>query len=56
MPDFAFVIGQPVTFKGGIKIYPPTVKDVIADDKVGIFYRILTFSEDDIKDEFKKNK
>lgn len=56
MPDFAFVIGQPVAFKGGIKVYPPTVKDIIADDKVGIFYRILTFSEDDIRDEFKKNK
>lgn len=55
MLNFAFMIGQPVTFKTGIKVYPPTIKDIVTDEKLNIFYKILTFSEEDIKDELKKN-
>ena len=47
-----FFLGEPVEFKPGIKIYPPTVRDVITNDNYGIFGKILTYSQEDIEDEF----
>jgi hypothetical protein len=39
-----YFICEPSEFKPGIKIYPPTVKDVIANNKYSIYSRLLTYS------------
>ena len=46
-----FFINEPGTFKPGIKIYPPTVKQVIANQDYSLFCKILTISQEDIEDE-----
>ena len=46
-----FFIGEPYTFKTGIKIYPPTVKDVITNHNYHIYSRLLTYSQEEIEDE-----
>ena len=51
-----FFIGSPVTFKPGIKIYPPTVRQVIENPRYGIYNRILTYSQEEIEDEFLEDK
>ena len=48
-------IGQPLNFKGKLKIYPPQIKDVVGNNLYGVFLRILTMDQDDVKDELKKN-
>ena len=47
-----YFIGEPSEFKPGIKIYPPTVKEVITNNKYSIYSRILTYSQEEIEDEF----
>lgn len=47
-----FFISQPCEFKPGIKIYPPTVKDVIANNYYAHFCRLLTYSQEEVEDEF----
>lgn len=47
-----YFIGEPSEFKPGIKIYPPKVKDIITNEKFGIYGRLLTYSQEDIEDEF----
>ena len=47
-----FFICQPVQFKPGIKIYPPTVEQVITDDLFGHYVQILTYSQEEVEDEF----
>ena len=51
-----YFLGQPSQFKTGIKIYPPTVRDVITNEKYGIFGRILTYSQEEVEDEFLEAK
>ena len=51
----AVFICQPLTFKHKLKIYPPTVKDVVTNEGFGTFQRMLTISDDDIKDDLMKN-
>ena len=51
-----FFICEPVEFKPGIKIYPPTVKDVITNPLFGHFEKILTYSQEEIEDIFVKEK
>ena len=51
-----FFLGEPVEFKPGIKIYPPTVRDVITNGFFGIFGKMLTYSQEDIEDEFLQSK
>ena len=53
MLDPVVLIGEPLDFKGKLKIYPPRVKDVVTNPNFGIFYRILTITQDDIRDELK---
>ena len=47
-----FFIGAPIQFKPGILVYPPTVKEVITNEQYGVFGRILTYSQEEIEDEF----
>lgn len=51
-----FFLGEPFPFKKGIKIYPPTVRDVITKPGYGLFVKILTQSQEEIEDEFVKAK
>ena len=52
----AVFIGSPLTFKHKIKIYPPKVKDVVTNESFAAYQRVLTISDDDIKEDFVKNK
>ena len=47
-----FFICQPVQFKPGIKIYPPTVQQIITNKLFGHYMQILTYSQEEIEDEF----
>lgn len=51
-----FFINEPIEFKPGIKIYPPTVKQVITNDNYGIYRRILIYSQEEVEDEFLNEK
>ena len=51
-----FFLGEPVDFKPGIKIYPPKVKDIAKNDSYGVFCRILTYSQEEVEDEFVEAK
>lgn len=47
----AVFIGAPLAYKQ-FKIYPPKVKEVAANPSYGQYLRILTFSQEEIEDEF----
>lgn len=51
-----FFLSAPVQFKPGIKIYPPTVKDVVMNPLFGHFEKLLTYSQEEIEDEFLEAK
>ena len=52
MSKEVFFLGEPVQFKLGIMIYPPKVKDVVANENFSIYNRLLTYSQEEIEDEF----
>ena len=47
-----FFIGEPCPFKEGIFIYPPKTKAIITNEKAGIYIEILTYSQEEIEDNF----
>ena len=47
------LIGEPLNYKGKINIYPPAVKQVVTNPSFGVFYKLLTITQDDVKDELK---
>ena len=47
------LIGEPLNYKGKINIYPPTVKQVVTNPSFGVFYKLLTITQDDVRDELK---
>ena len=47
-----FFLGCPVNFKAGIDIYPPTVRDVITVENFEKYGRLLTYSQEEVEDEF----
>ena len=51
MLDPIVLLGQPLNFKNKLSIYPPTVKEVVTNPNFGIFYKLLTLTQDDIRDE-----
>lgn len=51
-----FFIGAPVHFKTGVKIYPPTLNDVITTLNYSSYTRVLTYSQEEIEDIFVKDK
>ena len=51
-----FFLGEPKEFKPGIKVFPPTVKDVVTTDDYGRYFRLLTYSQEEIEDEFLEAK
>lgn len=55
MINIVAFIGEPQKFMDKLTIYPPKIKDVVANAKFGVYQKILTFSEEDIWEELKKN-
>ena len=53
MLDPIVLLGEPLTFKNKIKVYPPTVKEVVTNSNFGVFYKLLTITQDDIIEELK---
>lgn len=53
MLDPIVLLGEPLTFKNKIKVYPPTVKEVVTNPNFGVFYKLLTITQDDIMEELK---
>lgn len=51
-----YFLCEPVQFKPGIKIYPPTVRDVITNEHFMVYGKLLTYSQEDIEDEFLEAK
>ena len=51
MLDPVVLIGEPLNYKNKIKIYPPTVKQVVTNPNFGVFYKLLSITQEDIKDE-----
>jgi hypothetical protein len=50
MNELSF-LGYPKTFRKDIEIYPPKVKDVIANNSFGVYERLLTYSQEEVEDE-----
>lgn len=55
MNNPAVFIGEPLTFKQ-FKVYPPKVKDVVANPAYGQYLKVLTISQEDIEDELCKRE
>lgn len=53
MIDPRVLLGEPLDFKGKLKICPPTVKQVVTNPNFGLFYKILTLTQEDIADELR---
>jgi len=51
----AFLLGYPVEFKNLCLIYPPKIKEVVTTKSYNFYSRILTFSQEEIEDEYTKN-
>ena len=56
MSKEAFFIGAPVEFKPGVSVYPPTTREVITTPQYGVYGRILTYSQEEVEDEFLADK
>lgn len=54
MINVGFLLGYPVDFKHICMIYPPKVKDVVTNQNYNIYSRLLTFSQEEIEDEYVK--
>jgi hypothetical protein len=50
MNELSF-LGYPKAFRKDIEIYPPKVKDVIANNSFGVYERLLTYSQEEVEDE-----
>lgn len=47
-----FFLGQPCSFKKTIQVFPPLVKDVVSNQLYGTYCQILTYSQEEVEDEF----
>ena len=54
MNNPAIFIKEPLFFKDGIKIYPPSVREVVGNPKYGQYLKVLTVSQEDLQDELAK--
>ena len=51
-----FFLCAPCQFKPGVLIYPPKVKDVVCCEDYEIYSRLLTYSQEEVEDEFLEAK
>ena len=54
MINAATLIGEPLSFKNICLIYPPKVKDVVANPAFHTYYKVLTLTQDELVEECKK--
>lgn len=54
MIDPAVFIVAPSKFQGLCLIYPPTVKEVVTDPNFGVYQKILTITEEELREDAKK--
>lgn len=47
-------LGIPLSFEKDIKVYPPTIKDVIGNENFGFYRKLLLQSQEDIEDEIEE--
>lgn len=52
MTNLAFYFGEPVEFKNICFVYPPKVKDVALNKEYYLYMKLLTFSQEEIEDEY----
>lgn len=55
MIDARVFIKAPLPFKNICTIYPPSVQDAIGNPRFGQYIKLLTISEDDVRDELPKD-
>ena len=48
------LLKEPLEFNEKLKIYPPTVREAVTNSNFGLYYKLLTMSQDDVKDELKE--
>ena len=51
-----FFIGAPFQFSKGLVIYPPTVNEVVTNKNFNIYVQLLTYSQEEIEDDFLAEK
>jgi hypothetical protein len=56
MTNPAVFIGEPLKFKDKFFVYPPKVKEVVANPSFGQFLKVLTITQEDIRDELVKKE
>ena len=54
MIDPLIFIGKPLSFGGKFNIYPPTINEVLTNPEYGKYIKLLTITQEDIRDEFGK--
>ena len=47
------LIGAPLNFKNKLNIYPPSVREVVTNPNFNVFYKVLTITQDDIREELR---
>ena len=52
MIEELFFIKKPFQFKSGLNVYPPSVEEVITTEAFGHYERLLTYSQEEVEDEF----
>lgn len=52
MTNEQFFLGYPIEFKTICLIYPPRVKDVVSNKNFSLYSKILTYSQEEIEDEY----
>lgn len=56
MIDVRTLLQLPRNFKGLCDIYPPTLNQVVKEDKFSIYEKMLTISQEEIEDEYVEQK
>lgn len=51
-----FFLRLPTNFKNKCKIYPPLINDMVGNDDFYFYKKILTFSQEELEDEFLENE
>lgn len=52
MLDPKIFLGLPINFQNICKIYPPKVQEIVENDEIMFYYKILTQTKDDVTDFF----
>ncbi len=55
MTNEKFFLGAPEDFKGKLKIYAPLVREIVENDEIGYYVKVLTLSQEEIEDELVKD-